>query len=186
MKLPLSFALASAALFHGVAASAAEPGKIAESPQAVNADSANEAGPWTTIAFEMRSWGKPLSSWGIIPGGSGSWTETITRPEAAMGAYSLAYHEIEAGDAGWRELASITARLPDPAPDFEKCANFMTDLPYGTIRLTRGATTIEIAWNSGCTDPGYLAFLDTLQAADRLVTSWGKAGKIIRTEEVTP
>jgi hypothetical protein len=58
----------------------------------------------------------------------------------------------------------------------------MPDLPYGTIRLTRGATTLEISWNSGCMDDGYRAFIDLLKAADSLVAGWGRAGNILRTE----
>jgi len=56
-------------------------------------------------------------------------------------------------------------------------------MPYGTIRLTRGSTTKEISWNAGCMDKDYVAFLDTLKAANELVGKWGKVGKIIRTED---
>jgi hypothetical protein len=59
----------------------------------------------------------------------------------------------------------------------------MTDLPYGTLRLTKGATTIELAFNSGCRDAAYVTYLDVLQEADQLVAGWGKAGEILRTEQ---
>jgi hypothetical protein len=58
----------------------------------------------------------------------------------------------------------------------------MTDAPYGTIRLTRGATTTEIAWNSGCMDSQYLRFLSILQSADQKVAAWGKAAPVVQTE----
>ncbi len=59
----------------------------------------------------------------------------------------------------------------------------MTDMAYGTLRLTRGAITVEIAWNSGCLDDGYRAFIETLKTADDGVAAWGRAGRILRTEE---
>ena len=32
------------------------------------------AGPWDMIAFEVRSWGRPVTSWRLLRSGSGSWT----------------------------------------------------------------------------------------------------------------
>jgi hypothetical protein len=58
--------------------------------------------------------------------------------------------------------------------------------PSGLIRLTRGATTTEIAWNSGCLDDAYRTLMDALKAADSLVAGWGRAGKILRREPVLP
>ena len=50
------------------------------------------------------------------------------------------------------------------------------------IRLTRGATTTEIAWNSGCQDRTYAPFLKVLRDADTLVSGWAKDVPISRTE----
>lgn len=138
------------------------------------------------VAFEVSSWGRPVTSWRVLADGSGSWTETVTREGAPPGEYDLVWHEFAAGEKGYREVVTILSRLPDPAPDYDHCANSMTDQPYGKIRLTRGATTTEIAWNSGCMDDDYRAFMDTLKAADTAVAGWGRAGKILRTESVLP
>ena len=141
-------------------------------------------GPWDLIAFEVKSWGQPVTSWRLLADGSGSWTETVREEPAPIGEYRLAWHEFAAGEHGYRQVETILSRLPGSIPDYDNCTNRMTDLPYGTIRLTRGATTIEIAWNSGCMDDGYRAFIETLKGADTTVAGWGRAGPVIRTEQV--
>ena len=59
----------------------------------------------------------------------------------------------------------------------------MNDAPYGTIRMTKGATTTEIRWNSGCMDQDYASFMGVLREADTLVSGWGKANPADRTED---
>jgi hypothetical protein len=139
---------------------------------------------WDIIAFELKSWGRPLHSWMIMSAGSGSLTEATSKPGGNYSEYSLTVREVEAAETGYAELQEILFTLPQPAPDSNNCASFMTDMPYGTIRMTRGATTTEIAFNSGCQDGRYRAFMDILKAADTKVQAWGKAGKVLRTEEV--
>jgi hypothetical protein len=155
-------------------------GCAASSAQASEPPAAQE---WNMVAFDMKSWGRPINSWIILGSGSGSWTEVIAEPGAPPASYTLAVHEVEVGDQGYGDLAAILRRLPSPAPDYEDCESRMTDMPYGTLRLTRGSTTVEIAWNAGCMDQEYSAFLDTLKAANELVGKWGKAGQVIRTED---
>lgn len=142
------------------------------------------SGPWDMIVFEVRSWGRPVTAWRLLADGSGSWTEAVREDGAPLDKYRLVWHEVAAGEGGYRRVEKVLSRLPDPAPDYADCTNRMTDLPYGTIRLTRGATTVEVAWNSGCMDGGYRAFMETLKAADTAVATWGRAGSILRTEEV--
>lgn len=138
------------------------------------------------IAFEVKSWGRPVSSWRLLADGSGSWTETVAGSGGPPDAYRLVWHEFAAGADGYRQVEEILSRLPDPAPNYEDCSNYMTDAPYGTIRLTHGATTTEIAWNSGCMDENYRVFTDALKTADTVVAGWGRAGRILRTESVLP
>ncbi|MCB2048595.1 MAG: hypothetical protein KDE32_10250 [Novosphingobium sp.] len=139
---------------------------------------------WDMMAFEMKSWGEPVTSWRIMADGQGSWTETVREtPDAPMGEYSLAWHEVTAGKGGFARLSAILSGLPDPAPAYRGCKSAITDQPYGTLRLTRGATTTEISYNAGCLDDDYVAFLDVLKAANLQVEEWGKAGKVLRTEK---
>lgn len=137
---------------------------------------------WDMVAFEAKSWGAPISSWRILSNGDGSWTETVREQGAAYSNYRLAWHEIEPAAANYIVLQRILRQLPDPAPDSQACENFMTDAPYGTIRLTRGATTIEIAWNDGCMDDGYRAFMAILREADGHVQALGNAAPVSRIE----
>jgi hypothetical protein len=147
---------------------------------------AAQAGPWDSIAFEVNSWGNPVTSWSVSRQYGGAWTETVGAHRAMMDDGTRVVHEVAADERKFGALSDIVARLPDPAPDYEKCRDEMTDLPYGTIRLTRGATTVEISWNSGCRDADYVAFLDVLKAADTFVAEWGKPGKVLQTQERHP
>lgn len=148
-----------------------------------HAQASQWSGPWDMIVFEVRSWGRPVTSWRLLADGSGSWTEAVREDGAPPEDYRLVWHEVAASEDGYRRVEEILSRLPDPAPDYDDCRNRMTDLPYGTIRLTRGATTVEVAWNSGCMDDSYRAFMEMLKAADTAVATWGRAGSILRTEE---
>ncbi|WP_324828268.1 hypothetical protein [Qipengyuania zhejiangensis] len=147
-------------------------------------DHAPEPRPaWDYVEFEVKSWGSTVSSWRILPDGGGSWTEALREQgQAPSVPASLAWHEITADAANFETLAAILHRLPDPAPDSQACENFMTDAPYGTLRLTRGATTTEIAWNSGCMDENYRAFMTVLKAADEHMAALGKAAPVARTD----
>lgn len=138
---------------------------------------------WDMIAFEVKSWGEPVSSWRLLSNGGGSWTESVKKEGARLGDYTLVWHEIEPKIANYIAIESILRNLPTPAPDSNDCTNFMPDLAYGTIRLSQGATTTEIAWNSGCMDLEYKPLLDTLKTADQQVREWGGAGKVLRSED---
>lgn len=136
------------------------------------------------IAFEVKSWGEPVTSWRLLSNGGGSWTEAVKNEGERLGDYTLVWHEIEPRIEHYIAIERILKKLPTPAPDSNDCANFMPDLAYGTIRLTKSATTTEIAWNSGCMDEDYKPFLETLKAADQQVREWGKAGQVLRTKDV--
>lgn len=143
-------------------------------------------GPWDMIAFEIKSWGRPVTSWRLLHNGSGSWTETVEQHGDRAPRYRAVWHEVEAGEAGFARVAAALSGLSIPAPDPGRCAAYVTDLPYGTIRLTRGATTVELKWNSGCMDADYKAFIRILKAADSIVAGWGREGRVLRTEPLPP
>ncbi len=140
---------------------------------------------WDMIAFETKFWGRPMTSWQLVPTGGGSWVQSKPDEVSAAGPDTLVFHEIEVGEDGYRRIAEIFSHLPATAPDSSTCTNFMTDQPYGTARFSRGATTTEIAWNAGCMDEEYSAFLDTLKAADTQMREWGLASTITRTEKAS-
>ncbi|MBY6014981.1 hypothetical protein KUV75_08695 [Qipengyuania gaetbuli] len=138
---------------------------------------------WDFVAFEVKSWGGPITSWRILPNGGGSWTEAI-RPEGQppTAPASQAWHEIEPDVTNYAKLEEILPKLPSPAPDFDACDNRMNDMAYGTLRLTRGATTTEIAWNEGCLDDDYQDFMGILREADEHMRTPGKAAPVSRVE----
>ena len=137
---------------------------------------------WDMVVFDMKSWGEPVVSWRITSRGGGSWTETERGDR--LGRYTLVWHEIEPAAERYVALERILRRLPEQAPDSAECTNFMTDQPYGTIRLTRGATTVEHAYNAGCMDEAYAEFLATLRNANDLVALWGRDAPVLRRESV--
>ncbi|WP_068864234.1 hypothetical protein [Erythrobacter dokdonensis] len=145
-------------------------------------DGALPASEWDFIAFEVKSWGQPVSSWRITSSGEGSWTEVRKAAVDAPAGDIAVWHEIPAEAQLALALRRVFDRLPPIAPDYGNCANFMSDLPYGTLRLTKGATTTEIAWNSGCLDDGYVAFIGLLKEADSLVAAAGRQGQMLREE----
>jgi hypothetical protein len=139
---------------------------------------------WDMITFETRHFelNRPPTKWILSPEGKGSWTEIIRH---GKGDYETRLHVIRVGAKGYAELEALLKTLPDPAPDDTDCDDLWGDFPNGTLRMTRGATTIEIAWNSGCRDARYKRLLDILMAADKKVGEWGMAGKVV-TERSSP
>lgn len=143
------------------------------------------SGPvWETITFEAKSWGAPVSRWEYSANSGGVWIDVDDIEGQPIGNYTLSYHRLEPDQERYLELEALVRELPFPAPDHRACANKINDLPYGTIRLTRGAMTTEIAWNSGCLDPDYIRFVGLLREADQLVAAWGEAAPVARTETV--
>ena len=108
--------------------------------------------------------------------------ETVEPADPQTQNHTIAYRTLDANSERYRQLEMILDGLPNPAPDSAKCDNFMPDLPYGILRLTRNATTTEISWNSGCQDGAYAPFLKILRDADTLVSGWAKDIPITRTE----
>lgn len=151
----------------------------------LGAQEAPPPGPdWDFVAFEVKSWGAPVTSWRMTPDGGGSWTEALREDGTPFNQPpSLAWHTIEPAAANYSALEAILRKLPQVAPDYEDCENRMTDAAYGTIRLTRGATTTEIAWNDGCFDEDYRAFIAVLKEADEHVAAIGKAAPVSRVEQ---
>ena len=140
---------------------------------------------WDLVKMEANSWGRMLSGWSIGPDGSGGWwvRENADGSQAPYGAYTVTYRSFEAGPEGFARVREALAAIPDPAPDpGMDCDNFMTDAVYGTLRITRQATTTETAWNEGCLDDGYVAMMDGFRAADELVEGWARAGTVSRIE----
>ncbi|MEN7538337.1 hypothetical protein [Aurantiacibacter flavus] len=140
--------------------------------------------PAERIAYDTNSWGRVVSGWIVGRDGAGTWYERVndSGQPGPVGPYELRYHEFDVGPAQMAELEAVLANLPDSAPNPLDCEMFRTDDLYGTLRLTHGATTEELAYNQGCRDASYQRFMGQLLAADALVAEWGKAEPVSRTE----
>lgn len=140
---------------------------------------------WETIAFEAKSWGAPIARWEFSANSGGVWIAIKDIEGKPVGNFTRSYHLLGKDQQRYRDLEALIRQLPFPAPDPGLCRNKMNDMAYGTLRLTKGAMTTEIAWNSGCQDEGYRRFMTTLREADELVASWGKGVPASRTETIT-
>lgn len=147
-------------------------------PGAGHARNGDETPRWDAVAFEMRSWGAVTTEWSVHADGMGFWTGTAT-DAPVVGARVTRKHDLAVKSGDYAELLGILAALPDPAPDAAACREFVADMPYGIIRLTRGATTTEIAWNAGCQDKDYAALLGVLRAADAHMAATGRNSPVL-------
>lgn len=127
----------------------------------------------------MRSWGNVITEWSVSSSGDGFWSGQSGMAKAGGSVPPMIKHDLTVGPAKFRELEAMVRKLPSPAPNSSPCKQFMTDQPYGTIRMTSGATTTEIGWNAGCMDKTYLAFLNPLRAVNDTVKSWGEKSPVI-------
>ncbi|MBY6217350.1 hypothetical protein [Qipengyuania aquimaris] len=152
--------------------------------------SAQEAAPpppppdYDEVVFEAKLRGQPIAAWSLFVDGSGVWSEFEQEEGAPAYQYTRIYREIERGVTNYVGLERILRQLPKDVPDYDRCEQRVTDAAYGTIRMTSGARTIELAWNSGCFDEDYRAFMQTLTEADRYVAALGEDGRAMRTEKV--
>ena len=142
------------------------------------------AGPWDSVAFELKSWGTPVVSWSLSSSGAGLLTDTVTPEGAGFGRYDLVWHQLNVGAEDYAQLATILRRLPFPAPAYDACEERATDFPYGTLTIKQGSTAVTLDFNMGCGDDDYQAYVDTLKAASDLVESWAKDTPVVRTEQV--
>lgn len=137
---------------------------------------------WDMIRFEVKSWGRDVYSWQFTPRYGGVHMEFAMPNKGQSQERTIAYRPLPEDESRYGDLEAIIAKLPLPAPDTTGCKDLLPDLVYGTIRLTRGATTKEISWNSSCQDKDYAMFLAVLREADTLVRVWMKDIPVARTE----
>lgn len=81
------------------------------------------------VAFEVKSWGAPVSSWRITLQGGGSWTDVVHEEGAPLHEYAAVWHEIEPQAENYIKLEALLSKLPSVAPDSDDCQNFMNDMP---------------------------------------------------------
>jgi hypothetical protein len=148
----------------------------------VGAQLAPAAGPaYRAIAFEVRSWGHVIKSWEVDADGAVRHVKIDGSPFAD---HRLEHRDFAVDAAAYARLAALAAELPTPRPDRDQCKERATDLPYGTLRLTGGKGEEAVAFDSGCLDARYRAFIDQLLAMDDLVGGWAAQQPVDSVEEV--
>ncbi len=149
-----------------------------------SADARPPDGGFDAIAFEIKSWGRPIDSWEVHADGTASHVKMVSEQGADFRTYKLEHRAFEVSAADYARLAAIGAALPQPRIGFRDCDLRATDMPYGTLRLTRGDEAESIAFDVGCQDAPYQRFVGQLRAMDELVTGWAERHSPSRIEQV--
>lgn len=136
-----------------------------------------------SVGFEINSWGRPIDSWEVGANGTGHFAEAVSDEGADFNTYRLEHREFTVAPAEWARLTALAAELPQPRPDRDGCKQRMTDMPYGTVRVSHGGKEQAAAFDVGCRDARYQAYVDQLHAMDTLVTTWAKAHPVTRVEK---
>src|SRR5688500_4892697 len=89
---------------------------------------------YDAIAFDISSWGRPINSWEVRADGSASHVKMVAAEGAPFREYRLEHRTFAVSPADVAELARMAAKLKSDLPECEQRA---TDLPYGSIRITR-------------------------------------------------
>jgi hypothetical protein len=103
---------------------------------------------------------------------------------SVFGAHKIEHRDFTVDAAAFAKLAALAAQLPEPRLRREDCEERATDLPYGTLRLSRVGTEEAIGFDTGCLDPNYRRFVGQLQAMDELVDAWAETHPADRVEDV--
>jgi len=143
-----------------------------------------EAPAYESIAFEIKSWGRPIDSWEVHSDGTASHIKLVQDEGAPFTTYRLEHRAFTVAAADYARLAAIAADIPRPAPTQDKCELFATDMPYGTLRLSAGEASQAVNFNVGCQDAPYQAFVRQLRAMDELVTGWAEQHPAARVEQI--
>ena len=134
------------------------------------------------IAFEIKSWGHVIRGWNVSADGTVRHVKIDGSPFAD---HRVEHREFAVDAAAYARLAALAAALPSPRLDRNQCEERATDLPYGTLHLSRGKQQEEIAFDSGCLDAPYQAFMDQLMGMDELVGGWVGQRPADSVEEVS-
>lgn len=140
------------------------------------------AAPIEAIAFRISSWGRPIDSWDVRADGTAHHATMVTDEGAPFQTYRLEHREFTIAADDFARLAAIATALPQPRPQRDDCEMRATDFPYGALELSRAGTTESIAFDTGCHDAPYQAFVDQLQAMDDAVTALARPHPVARVE----
>ena len=140
--------------------------------------------PFEAITFEIKSWGRPIDSWAVRADGSAEHVKMVDEDPSTFPEYTLEHRVFTVLPADYAKLSAMAAALPEPRLSRDDCDERATDLPYGTLRLTRGEQEEAIAFDVGCLDARYQAFVGQLRAMDAAVTEWAAKTAAVKSEPI--
>lgn len=143
-----------------------------------------EAAPVAAVSFRISSWGRPIDSWEVRADGSASHVTRVSDEGAPFQVYRLEHREFTISADDYARIVAMAGQLPQPRLSRDDCEQRVTDMPYGALALERATAREEIAFDVGCRDERYQAFVAQLQAMDELVTTWAKPHAPARIEHV--
>lgn len=136
------------------------------------------------IAFERKSWGKPINAWQVGADGEGRYTFSRKAPSGKFRDYDLVTKRISVGPQGYAELERILRPAEAAAGSELPCERRITDLPYGTVRWEKDAAAAELRYDVGCQSEEAGRVISALVEADKLVEGWAADAPVADVEEV--
>lgn len=156
---------------------ACAPAAVAElAPAAAPANAA--------IAFERKSWGKPVASWQVSADGEGRYTVSRDAPSGNFREYDLVTKRFSVAPQDYARLGALLAPAEAQAGRDVSCEVTITDLPYGTVRWERPGGPAELRYNLGCQSEEAKRVHSALYEASRLVEGWAADAPVADVEEV--
>ena len=134
------------------------------------------------IAFLISSWGRPIDNWEVRADGTARHATMVTDEGAPFTTYRLEHRAFTIAPEDFARLAAIATELPQPRLNREDCEHVVTDFPYGALELARDGASESIAFDTGCLDERYQAFVGQLQAMDEAVTALAREHPVTRVE----
>ena len=142
------------------------------------------AAPIAAVSFRISSWGRPIDTWEVRADGSASHVTRVSDEGAPFQTYRLEHREFTITAEDYARVVALADELPQPRPSRDACEERVTDMPYGALELDSGGARESIAFDVGCRDAKYQAFVEQLHALDALVTDWAKLHAPARIEQV--
>lgn len=141
-----------------------------------------------TISFwHITMSGSPLvSEWQIARNGEGTFRTIEGRYEKRKWHGTNVTRRFSAGPGGFQQIAGLLQEAEKFAGGEFPCDEISySDSPQGMVTWVRGGTTRKLEFDQGCPSKAARRIFDRMDKAEKLVTSWGAKGRIVRSEAVS-
>lgn len=104
------------------------------------------------IGFTLKSWGKPLHEWRMMPDGAIRYTFVEEIPGGGFHHYRLVTKETPASPPRYRWVADRLRDAEAKAGTELPCGGRIPDLPYGTVSWGAEGSARVLRYDVGCRD----------------------------------